>query len=231
MKELILVFLLSSSTVFAQVLTPEEHKMLPDVLTSGDTNLLSRFAEKCTVNDNLYWDLQFFMAVALYEMKQYTQAIELLSIVKDAAPTLAIQCYQGIGMAKEKLGDVVGYKCALSMADKLSNAGTPLMRRSDYKGAIKYYSEFLAATPSCTNAIVFASLAYAQERLDQTNDALATCDRWVKAMPENAAAFRQRGGVKWKKGDKTGAKADFDTVKRLGGKLDAKSLTDESSAR
>ena len=56
---------------------------------------------------------------------------------------------------------------------------------------------------------------YAQESLGQTEDALATCDKWVKAMPENAAAFRQRGCVKWKKGDKTEAMADFDKVKRI----------------
>ena len=222
MKKLMFVFLLSACVSVAQVFTPEEIKTLGDALIYGDTNVFFRLADKCPPEDNLYWGLQFSKSALLYEHGQYDQAIALASLVKDAAPAFAIRSYQGIAAANAKKGDDSGSLAARHMVDKLSDGGTPLMRKSDYKGAIKFYSELLAANPACTNTIVFASLAYAQEVLGQTNDALATCEQWVKAMPECPAAFRQRGGVKWKLGDKAGARADFDKVKRLGGRVDAK---------
>ena len=231
MKMLMLVFLLSSSVVTAQCLTPEEHKMLPHVFISGDTNLLLRFIDKCSLKDNLYWELQFFMAGTLNEMGQYSQAIELFSIVKDAAPVYAIRSYQGISVAKKKLGDTASADFALKVSKELEDAGTRMLREGDDKGAIKYYSDHLVANPNCSNAVVYASLAYLFEAHGETNDALATCEKWVKAMPECPAAFRQRGGVKWKLGDKAGAKADFDKVKRLGGRVDAKMSSDEPPAR
>jgi len=215
---------------FAQGLTPDEIETLQYAFMS-DTNIYFRLADKCPSSDNIYWELQFGKAVLLYESKQYAQAIDLFLLVKDAAPAFAARSYQCMGMAKAEQGDAAGSKIASQTAETLYDAGTKIMHSQNYTEAIKYYSSLLSANPICTNAIVFASLAYAQERLDLTNDALATCEKWVKAMPECPAAFRQRGGVKWKLGDKAGAQADFDKVKRLGGRVDAKKPADEPPAR
>jgi len=231
MKRLMTVFLLFPCMSFAQGLTPEECKMIPNAIIAGDTNVFLQLAAKCLPEDNQYWDLQFFKAVMFYEMKQYPQAIELFSIVKDAAPVYALRSYQGISAAKEKLGDKAGADSALKASKELEDTGVRMLREGDDKGAIKYYSDHLVANPKCSNAVVYASLAYLFEAHRQTNDALATCEQWVKAMPECPAAFRQRGGVKWKLGDKAGARADFDKVKRLGGRVDAKKPSDEPPAR
>lgn len=222
MKKLMLVFLLSSSAAVAQGLTPEERQMSGDAIVAGDTNVFLQLADKCPPEDNQYWDLQFFKAVMFYEMGQYPQAIELFAIVKDAAPAYAIRSYQGISNAKEKSGDKAGADSASKTAQQLADEGTQMIRKGDDKGAIKYYSDYLEANPKCTNAVVYASLANLLEARDQIHEALAICEKWVKAMPECPAAFRQRGGVKWKLGDKVGAQADFDKVKRLGGRVDAK---------
>ena len=230
MKNLMLVFLLSSSIAVAQSLTPDDREMIANAIMAGDTNVFLRLADKCPPDDNQYWDLQFFKAAMFCETQQYSQAIELFSIVKDAAPAYAIRSYQGISVAKDKLGDKTGADSALKTSKELADEGTRMMRAGNDKGAIKYYSDYLAANPTCSNAVVYASLANLLEAHAQAHEALAICEKWVETMPECPAAFRQRGGVKWKLGDKAGAQADFDKVKRLGGRVDAKGPTDETLA-
>jgi len=167
MKKLMFVFLLSSSVAVVQGLTPEEREMIGDAIVAGDTNVFLQLADKCPPEDNQYWDLQFFKAVMLYELGQYPQAIELFSIVKDAAPVYAIRSYQGISVAKEKSGDKAGADFALKASKELADEGTRMMLEGDDKGAIKYYSDYLAANPKCTNTIVYASLAILLEARDQ----------------------------------------------------------------
>lgn len=160
------------------------------------------------------------MAEVAYMMEDYgalTAACEKALLIDGANPLVHYLYARGCAGQGDDVNAIAMLTKAIVLDDNYGEArlmrGETLLRMGDVAGADEDADWLLERTED--NEDVMLLKAHVDEAKGEADKALDIYDKVIELNPFNVAAFRGRGALRLKQGDKQGAEADMRTVLEL----------------